>query len=73
MLSRTELLLAITASLVCVGAPSTLILAGITLVWSVIAAERLWLLPVLDLRAGICMTGRATGPSYHYALLPDLK
>jgi hypothetical protein len=73
MLSRAELLLAITASLACTVAPTTLIAAGVTLVWLVIATERLWLLPVLDLRAGIRMTGRTTGPSYHHALFARLE
>jgi hypothetical protein len=73
MLSRTELLLAVAASLACVAAPGALILAGMTLVWSVIAAERLWLLPALDLRAGIQMTGRTTGPSYHHSLFARLE
>jgi hypothetical protein len=73
MLSRTELLLAITASLACIVAPITLIAAGMALVWSVIATERLWLLPALDLRAGIRMTGRTTGPSYHHALFARLE
>jgi len=73
MLSRTEIMLAITASLACMVVPFRLIAVGMAVVWAVIAAERLWLLPVLDLRAGIRMTGRALGPSYHHALFARLE
>jgi hypothetical protein len=72
-LSRTEVLLAVTAALACAVAPTLLIAAGLALVWSVISMERLWLLPVLDLRAGIRMTGRALGPSYHHGLFAKLE
>jgi hypothetical protein len=73
VLSRTEMLLAVTASAVCAAAPNTLIVVGLVIVWSVIAAERLWLLPVLDLRAGIRMTGRMPHSSYHHALFARLE
>ena len=73
VLSRTEMLLAVTASAVCAAAPNTLIVVGLVIVWSVIEAERVWLLPVLDLRAGIRMTGRMPHSSYHHALFARLE
>jgi hypothetical protein len=73
VLSRTEMLLAVTASIVCAAAPNALIVAGLVILWSVIAAERVWLLPVLDLRAGIRMTGRMPNSSYHHALFARLE
>jgi hypothetical protein len=72
-LARTEMLLAVTVSIVCAAAPNTLIALGLVFVWSVIAAERLWLLPVLDLRAGIRMSGRTPRPSYHHTLFARLE
>jgi hypothetical protein len=73
MLSRTEMLLAVTASLACLAAPNTPMVAGMAILWSVLVAERLWLLPTLDLRAGIRMTGRAPGPSFHHTLFARLE
>jgi hypothetical protein len=73
VLSRTEILLAIAASLASAAMPKTLIVVGLALVWSVIFVERLWLLPVLDLRAGIRMTGRTPRPSYHHTLFASLE
>jgi hypothetical protein len=73
MLSRTEMVLALGASLACMAAPSTLIAAGMAMVWVLIAAERLWLLPILDLRAGIRMTGRVPASSHHHALFARLE
>ena len=73
VLSRTEMLLAVTASAVCAAAPNTLIVVGLVIVWSVIEAERVWLLPVLDLRAGIRMTGRMPHSSHHHALFARLE
>jgi hypothetical protein len=73
MLSRTEMVIGLIASLACMVAPFAFIAVGMALVWAVIAAERLWLLPILDLRAGIRMSGRALGPSYHHALFAKLE
>jgi hypothetical protein len=73
MLSRTEMVIALIASVACMVAPFALIAVGMAVVWAVIAAERLWLLPILDLRAGIRMSGRALDPSYHHALFARLE
>ena len=72
-LSRTEMLLAIVASMIGVAIGDWLFVIGLAIVWSVIVAERFWLLPVLDLRAGIRMTGRTPGPSYHHSLFAGLE
>ena len=72
-LSRTEIALAVTASLACAFSLTVPVAAGLALVWSLIVTERFWLLPVLDLRAGIRMTGRVPGPSYHHALFARLE
>jgi hypothetical protein len=72
-LSRTEILLAIAASAICVVIANWLFVAGLAVIWIVIVAERFWLLPVLDLRAGIRMTGRAPDPSYHHRLFAGLE
>jgi hypothetical protein len=72
-LSRTEIALGVTASLACAISLTLPVAAGLALVWSLIATERFWLLPVLDLRAGIRMTGRVPGPSYHHALFARLE
>jgi hypothetical protein len=73
VLSRTEILLAVAASLACAAVPKTLIVVGLALVWSVILAERFWLLRVLVLRAGIRMSGRTPRPSYHHTLFASLE
>jgi hypothetical protein len=72
-LSRTEMRLAMMASVICVPVANWLLVPGLAVVWFVIVAERFWLLPVLDLRAGIRMTGRALGPSYHHRLFAGLE
>ena len=72
-LSRTEMLLAIIASATCVATPNWLFGVGLAIVWSMIVAERFWLLPILDLRAGTRMTGRTPPPSYHHTLFARLE
>ena len=72
-LSRTEMLFAIVASTICVALANWLFVVGLAVVWSVIVAERVWLLPVLYLHAGIRMTGRTPGPSYHHSLFTGLE
>ena len=72
-LSRTEILLALAVSAACVAIANWLFVVGLAVVWTVIVAERFWLLPVLDLRAGIRMTGRMPHPSYHHRLFAGLE
>ena len=72
-LSRTEILLAIAASAICVAIANWLFVAGLAVVWFMIATERFWLLPVLDLRAGIRMTGITPRPSCHHRLFAGLE
>ncbi len=73
VLSRTDLMLAVAASLFCMARPNGFILLGLAMVWCVIVTERFWLLPVLDVRAGIHMTGRRPTPSYHHRLFASLE
>ena len=72
-LSRAEILLAIAASAACVAIANWLFVVGLAVVWTAIVAERFWLLPVLDLRAGIRMSGRTPHPSYHHRLFARLE
>ena len=72
-LSRTEMLLAVVASIICVAVGEWLLVVGLAFVWSLMVVERVWLLPILDLRAGIRMTGRMPAPSWHHRLFAGLE
>ena len=73
VLSRTDMVLAVAASILCVVRPNPMIVLGLAAVWCVIVTERFWLLPVLDFRAGIHLVGLIPTPSYHHALFARLK
>lgn len=68
ILCKTDVLLAAAASVLCIVKPNLGTVLGLLTIWCVILTEHFWLLPVLDLRAGIHMAGRRLAPSYHHVL-----
>lgn len=47
--------------------------ACIVVAWLILAAESLWLLPILDERAGRIIAAEAPGPSWHHRLYVALE
>jgi hypothetical protein len=73
ILCRTDMLFAATASVLCIVKPNPTTVLGLMAIWCVILTERFWLLPVLDLRAGIHLAGLKPAPSYHHVLFARLE
>jgi hypothetical protein len=74
ILVTAELGMATSVFILCWFARADFVAAfGSTALWTVLLAQRFWLLPLLDARVSVYLSGLTPSPSYHHSLYIALE